>query len=58
MIGIYTCKKCKHTFQNKPAPQICPQCKCIWIQWENYAELFGADRNDYRYSEEIAVTPQ
>lgn len=38
MLAKYECFKCKHTWEEKPKPVVCPECKHLYVHWLNYKE--------------------
>jgi len=39
LIAKYKCMKCKHKWEGKPGPVICPKCNHIYVKWLNLKEV-------------------
>jgi len=39
MIAKYKCLKCKHGWEGKCGPTMCPKCNHLYIKWLNVKEV-------------------
>lgn len=39
MIAKYKCLKCKHKWEGKSGPVICPRCSHLYVKWLNHKEI-------------------
>ena len=39
MIAKYKCLKCKHGWEGKCGPVICPECSYVYVKWLNVKEV-------------------
>ena len=39
LIAKYKCMKCKHKWEGKPGPVICPKCSHVYVEWLNHKEI-------------------
>ena len=48
LIAKYKCLKCKHKWEEKPGPVICPKCNHVYVKWLNLQKIMELiELNEY-----------
>jgi hypothetical protein len=42
----YRCRCCQHEWVGFAGPVVCPACAHLWVDWLNYAAMFGRQPAD------------